>query len=161
MVNKWGHCWRSKLAITEADRSDRSGPVIRVGLGFCVKSSIVTRFGRGTSSLAYKYKDYGRLRVFWQQSNQYNLFYSISQTLIFSNPFAVLCSSLRRSRASWVAYRPQNNPRSSSSDGVPPELEVSRFSRDFYSNRSDRLSQAVWLVLREVSLVTIVAIRAF
>ena len=36
-----GICWRPKLAITEADRSDRSVPIIRVGLGFYVKSPIV------------------------------------------------------------------------------------------------------------------------
>ena len=55
-------CWRPNLAIT--DRSDWSGPVIRVGLGFCVKNPIVTRFGRGKSSPAYKYKGCGRLRFF-------------------------------------------------------------------------------------------------
>ena len=64
-----GMCWRPKLAITEADRSDRfrsdrSGPVIRVGLGFHVKSPIITRFWRGMSSPVYKYKGCGRLRVF-------------------------------------------------------------------------------------------------
>ena len=32
-INPITFCWRPKLAITEADRS---GPVIRVGLGFCV-----------------------------------------------------------------------------------------------------------------------------
>ena len=42
----------------------------------------------------------------------------------FFNPFAVLFSSLRRSRVSWVACQPQENPRSPSFDKVPPEFEV-------------------------------------
>ena len=69
-----------------ADRSGRSGPIIRVGLGFCVKSPIVIRFGRGTSSPTYKYKGCGRLRVSNHNLIKNYSLYSISQTLTFPTP---------------------------------------------------------------------------
>jgi len=126
------------LAITEADRSDRSGPVIRVGLGFHVKSPIVTRFGRGMSSPAYKYKGCGRLRVFLTTIESYQSTFIFLLNPSFSNLFVVLLASLRRLRAFWVAQRLQDKPRSSSSDGVPPEFEVLGLRGFSASNRSVR-----------------------
>ena len=41
----------------------------------------------------------------------------------------------------WI--HTQDNPRSSSSDGVPPELEVLGFAMFSASNRSDRLVRPV------------------
>ena len=70
-------------------------------------------------------KGYDRLRA--SQSNQHIYPLLLSLTLAFPIPSAVLLASLRRSRASWVACRLQDNPRSASSDGVPPELAVLGF----------------------------------
>jgi len=42
-----------------------------------------------------------------------------------------------------VAYRLQDNPGSSSSDGVPPKLEVLGFAGFSAPNRSDRLARPV------------------
>ena len=56
--------------------------------------------------------------------------------------------SVRHSRAFWVACRLQDNPRSASSDGVPPELVVLGFRGVSASsgltglkNQSDRSAQ--------------------
>ena len=51
------------------------------------------------------------------------------QTLNFPISSVVLRSSLWHSRMFWVACRPQSNPRSTRSDGVPPELEILGFRR--------------------------------
>jgi hypothetical protein len=68
-------------------------------------------------------KGYARLRV--SQSNQH--IYPLLLSLTFPTPSVVLLVSLRCSRVSWVSCRRQDNPRSASSNGVPPELAVLGF----------------------------------
>ena len=76
----------TKIGNTEADRSGRLGrPVwacaVRVELGFELWNPFVTQFGRGMSSLAYKYKGHGRLRSFYPiETNQSTIF------TFYSNP---------------------------------------------------------------------------
>lgn len=67
-------------------------------------------------------KGYRRYRA--SHSNQHIYPLLLPRTLAFPSPFAILLASLGRSRAFWVAYRPQDNPRSTSSEGVPSELVI-------------------------------------
>ena len=72
-----------------ADRSDRSGPAVRVELGIIIWNPFVTQFGRGTTSPAHKYKGHGRLRSFYPiESINLHFFYfspnpSISNLVLF------------------------------------------------------------------------------
>ena len=138
-----GMCWRSKLAITEADRSDRSGPIIRVGLIFCVKSPIVTQFERDTSSPGYKYKGCGRLRVFLTtiepklfsllNFSNLNIFQPLYCSLLVSTAFKGVLSGLPTSRQLYFFKLRRN----------PSRARGSKSSRVSASNRSDRLERPV------------------
>ena len=100
-------CWRPKLSIIETDRSDWLGRPVRPVWAcnpsrvriMCLES-YCNRIRRGTSSPVYKYKSCGRLRV--SDHNRTKQLFSLLNlsNLSFSNLLAVLCSSLRRSRAS-------------------------------------------------------------
>ena len=68
-----------------ADRSDRSGPAVRVELGIIIWNPFVTQFGRGTSSPAYKYKGHGRLRSGYPIESINLLFFYFSPNPNFSN----------------------------------------------------------------------------
>ena len=126
---------KSSYILLAAKIGNCQRPTGQTGLVLCnpnhvrsdLQSPFVTRFGRGMSSPAYKYKGHDRLRFFLpNRINQLTIFI-FSPNPSFSKLCAILCSSIRCPRASWVACRPQDNPRSASSDGVPPELAVLGF----------------------------------
>ena len=94
----------------------------RVRFVFC--NPFVTQFGRGTTSPAYKYKGHGRLRSFYPiESNNLHFFY-FSSNPSFSNLVLFFTRLDGVQGRLGGACRSQDNPRSSSFNGVPPELEV-------------------------------------
>ena len=130
-----------------------------IGLVLCNRSQVisviwspfVTRFGRGTSFPAYKYKDHGRLRSFYPIES-INLHFSyFSPNPRFSNLVLFFARLYGVQGRLGGACRSQDNPRSSSSDGIPPELEV-------LGLREALCAQPVWPVAGGLRLVAIIAI---
>ena len=140
---------------SEADRSGRLVCTVVIRVGFVLFWKFLYKLTwkgvRLSRPINIKAKaDWGNPNRFTHLSFTFYL-----QTLTFPISSAILRSSPRRSMAFWVACRPQSNPRSTSSDGVPPELAVLGLrelpactGQTGRRNRSDRSAQGFCCVDR-------------
>jgi hypothetical protein len=99
----------------------------------------VEHYLHGKTSHPMNIKGRGRFRPIIQ-SNIW-IYYFISPNPSFSNPNCSPPSSPRWLRTFWVAYRPQDNPRCTIPDGVPPRAAHLGFSSRFCPRRSNRPSR--------------------